>query len=130
MNYIIDWKYPTTKNNLIHNTAHQWWVHCWHTYGTIIVLYHHDHNEEKNGLGTTRINQNTDCVFHLVCIYWGSHMDLLRGSTIFRNGISWINNAKTGLKINRLSIVNSGYTTTNTLLNPFQQWQNKVITFY
>ena len=64
-----------------------------------------------------------------------------RGSTMFRSGISWINNAKTVLlcegsfscssKIYRISVVNSRYfTTTNTLLNPFQQRENKVITFH
>lgn len=51
--------------------------------------------------------------FHLNAIF--------RGLTIFRSGISRSNTANTGVIF---SVVNSLYTTTNTLLQPVQQRQN------
>ena len=110
--------------------------------GQSIYWAGHSFASEINLWWNINLSDGSHTIFTLTTYCWdSSSVDVLfRGSTMFRSGISWFNNAKTGLfcegsfscpsKINRISVVNSWYTTTNTLLNPFQQRQNKVITFY
>ena len=69
-----------------------------------------DTQTRRNPLGIQMLSEN----LHKQVIF--------RGSTMFRSGIYH--------ELIAYSVVYSWYTTTNTLLNPFQQRQNKVITFY